>query len=70
MVRMAAGAATRLRPCKGEARAPDNRQEGKALRHHLESRRQQRVPRYRFRRHPDAYLAVLETQLLQLILPP
>jgi hypothetical protein len=28
------------------------------------------VHRYRFRRHPDAYLAALEKDLLQLILPP
>jgi hypothetical protein len=70
MVRMAACAATRLRPFKGEELAPDNLQEWKALRHQLESRRQQRVHRYRFRRHPDTYLAALEKQLLQLSLPP
>ena len=70
MVRMAACAATRLRPFNGEELAPDNLQEWKALRHQLESRRQQRVHRSRFRRHPDAYLTALEKQLLQLILPP
>jgi hypothetical protein len=69
-VRLAAWAATRLRPFAGEELAPDNLPEWKALRHRLESRRQQRVHRYRFRRHPDAYLAALEKKLLQLILPP
>jgi hypothetical protein len=69
-VRMAAWAATRVRPLEGEELAPANLPEWKALRHRLESRRQQRVHRYRFRRHPDAYLAALEKKLLQLILPP
>lgn len=69
-VRMAACATTRLRPFKGEELAPDNLQAWKALRLQLDSRRQQRVHRSRFRRHPDAYLAALEKQLLQLILPP
>lgn len=55
MVRMTACAATRLCPDTGEELAPDNLQEWKALRHQLESRRQQRVHRSRFRRHPDAY---------------
>src|SRR5262249_24250553 len=68
-VRMTVCAATRLRPCAWEELAPDNIHEWKALRHQLEGRRQQRVQRARFRRHPDAYLTTLETQLLQLILP-
>jgi hypothetical protein len=70
MVRMAACAATRLCPFTGEELVPDNLQEWQTLRHKLERRRQQRVHRYRFRRHPDAYLAALEKDLLQLILPP
>jgi hypothetical protein len=70
MVRLAAGAATRLRPCKGGELAPDNLQEWKVLRHQLEHRRQQRVHRYRFRRHPATSLAALEKQRLQLSLPP
>jgi hypothetical protein len=70
MVRMAACAATRLRPFTGEELVPENLQDWKVLRQKLESRRQQRVHRYRFRRHPDAYLAALEKDLLQLILPP
>jgi hypothetical protein len=69
-VRITACAATRLRPCAGEELAPDNLQEWKALRHQLERHRQQRVHRSHFRRHQDAYLATLEKQLLQLILPP
>jgi hypothetical protein len=69
-VRMAACAATRLRPFEGQELAPEKLQDWKALRHKLESRRQQRVCRYRFRRHPDAYLQSLEKELLQLILPP
>jgi hypothetical protein len=69
-VRMAACAATRLRPFEGEELVPDNLQAWKMLRQQLENRRQQRVHRYRFRRHPEAYLAVLEKKLLQLILPP
>jgi len=70
MVRMAVCATTRLRPVTGEDLAPTNLQDWQALRQQLESRRQQRVHRYRFRRHPDAYLAALEKDLLQLILPP
>ena len=69
-VRLAACAATRLRPFAGEELAPENTQKWKALRQQLENRRQQRVHRYRFRRHPEAYLATLEKDLLQLILPP
>jgi hypothetical protein len=70
MVRMAACAATRLRPFTGEELVPANLQDWKVLPQKLESRRQQRVHRYRFRRHPEAYLAALEKDLLQLILPP
>ena len=69
-VRMAACAATRLRPLAGEERAPANTQKWQAGRQQRENRRQQRVHRSRFRRHPDAYLAALEKDLLQLILPP
>ena len=69
-VKMTARAATRLRPFEGEELAPQNLQAWKALRQKLESRHQQRVRRSRFRRHPAAYLADLEKDLLQLILPP
>lgn len=69
-VKMAAGTATRLRPCAAEALAPANLQDWKTLRQQLESRQQQRVRRYRLRRAPQAYLAALEKTLLQLIVPP
>jgi hypothetical protein len=69
-VRMAACAATRLRSFAGEERTPENLENWQALRQQLESRRQRRVHRYRFRRNPDAYLEMLEKELLQLILPP
>jgi hypothetical protein len=68
-VRMAVCAATRLRPFTGEELIPESLHDWKALRQKLESCRQQRVHRSRFRRHPDAYLAALEKDLLQLILP-
>ena len=70
MVRMAACAATRLRSFAGEELVPENLQNWQARRQQLESRRQQRVRRSRFRRDPDTYLKVLEKALLQLILPP
>jgi hypothetical protein len=70
MVRMTACAATRLRPFTGEDLVPAHLQDWQSLRQQLESRRQQRVHRYRFRRDSDAYLAALEKKLLQLILPP
>jgi hypothetical protein len=69
-VRLAACAATRIRPFAGEELALGPPQKWKALRQQLEGRRQQRVRRSRFRRHPEAYLAALERDLLQLILPP
>ena len=69
-VTMTACAATRLRPFAGDDLVPLNLHEWQTLRHQLESRRQQRVSRYRFRRNPNAYLAALEKDLLQLILPP
>jgi hypothetical protein len=69
-VTMTACAATRLHPFEGDDLAPVNLQDWQILRHKLESRRQQRVRRYRFRRNPDAYLEALENELLQLILPP
>jgi hypothetical protein len=69
-VTMTACAATRLRPFEGDDLASANLQDWQRRRHKLESRRQQRVRRYRFRRNPDAYLAALEKELLQLILPP
>jgi hypothetical protein len=69
-VKMAACAATRLHPFAAEDLAPDNLHDWKTLRQTLESRQQQRARRYRFRRNPHTYLATLEKDLLQLILPP
>jgi hypothetical protein len=69
-VTMTACAATRLCLFQGDDLVPLNLHAWQTLRHKLESRRQQRVHRYRFRRHPNAYLEVLEKDLLQLILPP
>jgi len=69
-VQLVAYTATRLRPFTGEELAPDQTQRWQALHQRLETRRQQRTPRRRFRRAPAAYLAKLEADLLQLILPP
>jgi len=69
-VRLIACAATRLHPFTSEELAPDTVRAWQELRHALETRRQQRTQRRRFRRAPAAYLGKLEAQLLQLILPP
>jgi hypothetical protein len=69
-VQLVAYAATRLRPFTGEELAPDQTQTWQELRQRLETRRLQRTHRRRFRRDPASYLAKLEADLLQLILPP
>ncbi len=69
-VRLVACAAPRLRPFTSEELAPDTVSAWQELRHALETRRQQRTQRRRFRRDPATYLGKLEAQLLQLILPP
>jgi hypothetical protein len=69
-VQVVAYAATRLRPFTGEQLAPTQMQAWQQLRQELETRRQQRTHRRRFRRDPAAYLAKLEADLLQLSLPP
>jgi len=69
-VRLVACAATRIRPFTSEELAPDTVRTWQELRHALETRRQQRTQRRRFRRAPASYLAKLEADLLQLILPP
>ena len=68
-VRLVACAATRLRPFTSEERAPDTASAWR-LRHALETRRQQRTQRRRFRRNPATHLGKLEAQLLQLIATP
>ena len=53
-----------------EELAPANLRAWQELRQALEARRQQHTLRYRFRRDPASYLAKLEADVLQLILPP
>ena len=65
-----AAAATRLHTYSAAELAPENVSAWQALRQARETRRQQRTLRRRFRRDPASYLAPLETNLLQLILPP
>ena len=65
-----AAAATRLHTYSAADLAPENVSAWQALRQTRETRRQQRTLRRRFRRDPVSYLAKLETNLLQLILPP
>jgi hypothetical protein len=69
-VRLEAWVATRQRPFTGEELAPANLSSWQELRQALEARRQQHTLRYRFRRNPASYLAKLEADVLQLILPP
>jgi hypothetical protein len=65
-----AAVATRLHPYSAAELAPENIKAWQELRQARESRRQQRTLRRRFRRDPASYLAKLEANLLQLILPP
>ena len=65
-----AAAATRLHTYSAAELAPENISAWQELRQARETRRQQRTLRRRFRRDPVSYLAKLETNLLQLILPP
>jgi hypothetical protein len=69
-VRVVAAAAPRLQPFSTEDLAPEDLSAWQALRQEQESRRQQRTLRRRFRQAPVSYLAKLEADLLQLILPP
>lgn len=64
-------AATVTRGCLVTARelARANRQRWRELRTQLEKRRRARVQRTRFRRNPEQYLAELEQQADQLVLP-
>jgi hypothetical protein len=65
-----AAAATRLHTYSAAELAPENVSAWQALRQARETRRQQRPLRRRFRRDPVSYLATLEADFLQLILPP
>ena len=69
-VRLVAWAVTRIRPFASEELVPETVSAWQELRHALETRRQQRTQRRRFRRDPASYLATLEADLLKLILPP
>jgi hypothetical protein len=65
-----AAAATRLHTYSAAELVPENVSAWQALRQARETRRQQRTLRRRFRRDPESYLAKLEADFLQLILPP
>jgi hypothetical protein len=65
-----AAAATRLHAYSAAELAPENVKAWQELRQARETRRQQRILRRHFRRDPASYLAKLEANLLQLILPP
>jgi hypothetical protein len=65
-----AAAATRLHAYAAAELAPENIKAWQELRQARETRRQQRILRRHFRRDPASYLAKLEANLLQLILPP
>ena len=67
--RLLAAAATRRRAFSVVELAQADRSRCEELRRRLESRRQRRVQRRRFRRDPKAYLEALEEQLLQSTLP-
>jgi hypothetical protein len=69
-VRLVACAATRIRPFTSTELAPTTVSAWQMRRQELETRRQQRTQRRRFRRDPASYLAQLEADWLQLILPP
>ena len=68
-VRLVAGVVARARPVSARELAAADRERWSELRAGLERRRRARVMRCRFRRHPDAFLAQLESRLLQPTLP-
>lgn len=68
-VRIIAGIGTRLRLYGGEELAPANLDDWRKLRHELETRRQTRALRYRFRRDPAGFLHQLQLILLKAPLP-
>jgi hypothetical protein len=69
-VQLLAAMATRLRGFATWELAPEEGSDGKSLRPELDTRRQRRILRRRFRRNPDFYLMELEAALLKLTLPP
>jgi len=68
-VRIIAGIGTRLRSYAGEELTPANWDDWRRLRQELETRRQARALRYRFRRDPAGFLHQLERILLKAPLP-
>jgi hypothetical protein len=68
-VRLVAAAATRLSPLAPNDLQPADLAAWRALRQQLDFRHEARRCQLRFRRHPDAYLAALEEQLLKSALP-
>jgi hypothetical protein len=69
-VRIVAAVMTRMRPFSADELVPRSVHDWLALRTELAAARHKRTLQRRFRQNPDAYLAELETRLLQLILPP
>jgi hypothetical protein len=67
--RVIAAAATRERSYTARELASANKEEWQQLRQELDTRRQRRTERTRFRRDPQAFLSQLEQKLLQLPLP-
>ena len=67
--KLVAGLATRHREVTAADLAGADRVAWKRLRAELETRRQRRVERRRFRRDPDGYLKALENKLIQSRLP-
>jgi hypothetical protein len=67
--RLLAAAATRQRPYTAAELATADPQRRQELHDRLETRRERRVQRTRFRRDPQAFLQRLEDQLLQPALP-
>jgi hypothetical protein len=67
--RLLAATATRQRLYTAKDLAAVNRPDWKRWRGELETRRQRRTERTRFRRDPQAFLSQLEEQLFQLALP-
>lgn len=68
-VRLLAAAATRKRVYSARDLAGSDPQRLALIRKQLDSRRERRTERRRFRRSPDAYLLALEQLLLQSALP-
>ena len=69
-VQLIAAMATRLHGFAAWELVPEDISDWKSLRRELDTRRQRRTLRRRFRHDPESYLAALEAALLQLTLPP